>query len=905
MSNESVATTASIPSYCEQCELKANPKAGCKGSPGATYMFVGDWPSVLEARIGNIFSGHGGQLLMATLKAAGVKQEDIFLTTTLKCNPGTSAKVNYHKCCNARLMEEIATVKPKVLVALGAVPAKVLLGASYSISEIRGRTYWSKEFNCYIIPTYHPSAIMQNPEWFHDFSRDIEKAIAAKDLAPGGIKRPVLKWTMHTEVETALEFLNRLAELQEETVVSLDIETDGFDYFSQDILAIGMSTDEDVADTFTKKVIEDPRVQEAMTRACANPHIIWVLQNGKFDVQYLRADPDPEVFGYKKNVVIPTARCDYDTMLAHYCTDERQGTHGLKSWAKEEFDEEDYESEIKIYLPNKDTPYSNIPEPVLHKYLAHDCTNTRKGYFRFNEKMAKEGTDRYFWTVLMPGSKALTEIELYGVLLDVPKLTQLFKDAQPKIDEARKNLEREAIKAGWSPERYCKDTGAKEKPKFFNPNSHPQMSYVAYDLCKMPLFEGKKTCNKAAVEAYQFRHPFWKAIAQYKQITDLFGIYVKGMLERVDKDNRIRPDFLLHGTVTGRLSCHDPNLQNIPRKSFVKDMFIAPEGSVICNMDYKTLEVVVAALLSDDPEMKKPFILGEDFHMNTTRDVFGEDLAMLKEWKETENVEAFIDYLHKSMMLEIRMTGQKYIYDMGPELESGVYAFEEDPSKWKIKDSIDFGKLEDLIVDYLRFLTKFITFGIMYGRKAPSLANGELNCSVAEAQKYIDNFHKKYKGFSRWIKEQERKAIKEGYVTTLFGHKRRWPFITNDLIYSIKNQAVNTPIQGTAAQITLLSVVGVHEEFKKTTKDHVLFTVHDSIVSELKRETLFQSLDIIESIATHPPLDTDLPFKIDLEIGPSYGRVEGIKKVNGVWVPSKPDKASPWLTEVLRPQLPA
>ncbi|MCK9288525.1 MAG: hypothetical protein M0P29_13275, partial [Sphaerochaetaceae bacterium] len=414
MPNEPVAATASIPSYCEQCELKANPKAECKGKPGATYMFVGDWPSVLEARIGNIFNGHGGQLLMATLKAAGVKQEDIFLTTTLKCNPGTSAKVNYHKCCNTRLMEEIATVKPKVLVALGAVPAKVLLGASYSISEIRGRTYWSKEFNCYIIPTYHPNAIMQNPEWFHDFSRDIEKAIAVKDLAPGGIKRPVLKWTMHTEVETALAFLNRLAELQEKTVVSLDIETDGFDYFSQDILAIGMSTDEDVADTFTKKVIEDPRVQEALTRACANPHIMWVLQNGKFDTQYLRADPDPEVFGYKKNVVIPTARCDYDTMLAHYCTDERQGTHGLKSWAKEEFDEEDYESEIKIYLPTKDTPYSNIPEPVLHKYLAHDCTNTRKGYFRFNEKMAKEGTDRCFWTVLMPGSKALAEIELYG-----------------------------------------------------------------------------------------------------------------------------------------------------------------------------------------------------------------------------------------------------------------------------------------------------------------------------------------------------------------------------------------------------------------------------------------------------------------------------------------------------------
>jgi len=334
-------------------------------------------------------------------------------------------------------------------------------------------------------------------------------------------------------------------------------------------------------------------------------------------------------------------------------------------------------------------------------------------------------------------------------------------------------------------------------------------------------------------------------------------------------------------------------------------MFIAPEDHVICNMDYKTLEVVVAAMLANDPEMKRPFIMGEDFHMNTTRDVFKEDLALLEIWRLSGNVEAFDKYLHKSMMLEIRLAGQKYIYDMGRKLESGSFEYEEDPSQWKMREDINFGKLEDLIVDYLRFLTKFITFGIMYGRKAPSLANGELNCSVADAQKYINAFYRKYAGFTAWIKEQEQHAIKDGYVETIFGHRRRWPFITSDLLYTIKNQAVNTPIQGSAAQICLLTVVNVHEEFKKTTQDHVLFTVHDSLVSELKRETTFQSLDIIERIATHPPIETDLPFRVDLEIGPSYGRVEGITYKNGLWVPSKPDKASPWLKEVLRPQLTA
>src|SRR5690606_19016645 len=177
----------------------------------------------------------------------------------------------------------------------------------------------------------------------------------------------------------------------------------------------------------------------------------------------------------------------------------------------------------------------------------------------------------------------------------------------------RKKLEQEAIKVGWSPEAYVAATGAREKPKFFNPKSYPQLSWVAYDLCKVPLFEGKKSCSKNAVEAYQYKHPFWKALAEYKQVADLFGTYIKGMLKRVDKDGRIRPDFFVVGTVTGRLSCHNPNLQNIPRRSFVKDLFIAPEDSVIVSCDYKTLEVVVASILSGDEEMQRPFIHGEDF----------------------------------------------------------------------------------------------------------------------------------------------------------------------------------------------------------------------------------------------------------------------------------------------------
>jgi len=648
-------------------------------------------------------------------------------------------------------------------------------------------------------------------------------------------------------------------------------------------------------------VIERPEVQEELDKTFACEHICWILQNGKFDGQYLKADPKKYGIPFNKKVVCPSVRVDFDTMLAHYCIDERPGTHGLKLWAREFFDAPNYEDELRPYLPTKDTPYSAIPDEVRWKYLAHDVVYTRKGKKVFIEKMIEEGTYDVFQKLIMPAANALMDIELDGVLLDVPKLRALKQEAEPKMEEARKVLEKEAEKIGWSPLAFVRATGSKTLPKELNPKSYPQMQWVAYDLCKMPLFDGKKSISKDAVDAYKHRHPFWKALADYKQVADLFGTYVKGMLERVDADSRIRPDFLIHGTVTGRLSCTDPNLMNIPRKSFVKDLFIAPEDSVIVSVDYKTLEVVVAAILSNDQEMLRPFREGKDFHMNTTMDVFSQELQMLRQWTETKNVQAYLDFLERPQMLEMRQpdAALKYLYTWEDKDNRSTY-------KLRPVEEIEFEKLEDLIVDYLRFLTKFITFGIMYGRKAKSLAEGELNCTVAEAERYIANFHRKYKDFYRWMKRMQKQAKTQGYVRNLFGRKRRWKFITSENVYEIENQAVNTPIQGTASDINLFSLIKLHNIFKQeqdpARRNKVLFPVHDSIVFEVKKCVLQETLDIIHREMTTMVFETDVPFNVDIEVGPSYGKVEEVVKdpVTGRWVPKKPDLASDFLKEVLQ-----
>jgi len=244
------------------------------------------------------------------------------------------------------------------------------------------------------------------------------------------------------------------------------------------------------------------------------------------------------------------------------------------------------------------------------------------------------------------------------------------------------------------------------------------------------------------------------------------------------------------------------------------------------------------------------------------------------------------------MMLEMRLPCYHYIYTAADWDRADTYV------QLPVED-INFDKIYDLLVDYLRFLTKFVTFGIMYGRKAPSLANGELNCSVAEAQKYLNNFLARFPMFRDWMKAVAKQALADGYIQTAFGHKRRWAFITRDIAYDIANQAVNTPIQGTAAQICLMALARIHERFKVNGWGWVLFTVHDSIVFEIKKEYLLPAINLIREEMQVQVLDSEVPLTVDVEIGPSYGKVEGVEYEGKKLLPAKAAKASKWLLNLL------
>lgn len=842
-----------------------------------TYAIVGTEWSNLKWQAQTPFSDTTNIIIQQLAKEYQISLEDIFCTNAI-----TAPSIEYS------LEDDLKEVQPKVILALGNA-ASILLGRSVDPARERGRIIWSPERRAHIIPTLAPAKVLFTPDSFPEVQRDFRVFFEAVNLPDGPFKHPKPNVTCIYSLEDYWKHVSAFKN-PTDNVVAVDIETTGFDVFQDQILSIGVGFSEDEVFIFTDDFINTPSNKPILEKVLGNPNWTYVYQNGKFDVKFMRAIPTDD-FPTKKKCIVESCRCDFDTMLAHYCIDERSDTQSLKYWAKEEYNAPDWEEELKQFLPTRKSSFGDIPRDILYEYQGYDVYYTRKGYYTFTEKMKADNTFEVFQNVYMPAVEAFTQIELAGTTLDLERLQEFFKDAGPQIELATAALTEQAILVGWNPVKYAAiKTAERQKkagigvavnptpaPKEFNPKSHPQLSHVAYDLCKMPLFQGKKTCNKEAVDAYEHLHPFWKALANYKRVTDLFGTFIKGMLERVYPDKKIRPDFLLHGTRTGRISCQNPNLQNLPRGSIVKDMFIADEGCLVVNADYKTLEVVVASILSKDVEMQAPFIHLTDFHSQTANAVYAKEIEDLQNAIAKKDRKVFEQYLANTMMLEIR------------EKVSALL------------DKDDFEHAYKEMYSHMRFLTKFITFGIMYGREATSLANRELQCSKAQAQKYMDMFFKKYPQYTAWLHEQFHNAKSKGFVTNAFGFKRRWPIVTRENEFKVRNQSWNTPVQGSAAMVTVSALSRIQKRLSSRGIGRVLFTVHDSIVCNIKQENIKEGIQIMHEEMTRDVFgalnENDVPLVAEFEVGKTYKKVYPVDLQGDKLIPDKemPVEISKWL----------
>ena len=343
-----------------------------------------------------------------------------------------------------------------------------------------------------------------------------------------------------------------------------------------------------------------------------------VFHNRKFDEKMLRYH-----FGlnFKDD-------CD-DTMVEHYVLDEAEGTHGLKALAIKHTNYGDYDKKLEEFkdyyckqhgVLHDDFTYDLIPFNIISEYAAIDTAVTLELHKKFRPVIKKNAKLEYVYTnILIPGVKFLMVMEEQGIPMDKQRLEASEKYLDLWIEEAKKEVYGfEAVK------RFEQDTG-----KIFNPNSVQQLRTVLFDYLKLtPTGKLTKTgalsTDAEVLEELSGEHPLPAAILKVRQLGKIRSSYISKILPELDKDGRIRTNFNLTFTTSGRLSSSGKfNAQQIPRDDpIIKGCIKAPKGYKIISQDLATAEVYYAAVLSGDKNLQSVFLQKGDFHSTIAKMVF-------------------------------------------------------------------------------------------------------------------------------------------------------------------------------------------------------------------------------------------------------------------------------------------
>ena len=309
----------------------------------------------------------------------------------------------------------------------------------------------------------------------------------------------------------------------------------------------------------------------------------------------------------------------------------------------------------------------------------------------------------------------------------------------------------------------------------FNVNSPKQLGEVLFERLGLP--HGKKTktgysTNAEVLEKLRPYHPIIEDILDYRQVTKLNSTYAEGLLKQIEEDGRIHTVFKQTGTATGRLSSAEPNLQNIPIRTEM------------------------------GKELRRYFIPKKDNYLLIDADYSQIELRLLAALAEDEQMIA--------------------AFESGEDIHTATAA-------------TVFGVEREMVTAELRKRAKAVNFGILYGMGAFSLAE-DLHTSQAKAKEYIAGYFAAYPQIDAYLKNVIADAYRDGFVTTLFGRRRYIPELkmqNKNMQHFGERVAMNSPIQGTAADIIKIAMIRVDQRLKASLLDaRLVLQVHDELIVE-------------------------------------------------------------------------
>ena len=821
---------------CSACRLAQTCENVCtlgEGEYPADIMIIGEAPGVSGAFPG----GNVGKLLKRVLAASKIDLEDVYYTNAVSCLPpdGRAPSKGELKACKVWLDYQINRVKPKFVLLLGNSPLMSITGKA-GITKVRGRP-WEKDGIIYLA-TYSPAFVLRDPDQDQTWANDLE--LFNKIIDFGGI--PEERDLVYRSVLTKQDFEDMLKDLT--GCVAFDIETnqlypwrkvivhkDKPNELDQEpkVISLGFGTGRGQwclpvnhpQSPWTRDELE--AMVERITERIAECSI--ATHNGKFDMLWMRVH-----FGVEWDI-------DFDTMLAHFLLDENQ-RHGLKGLAMKYLGAPDWEVELETKQGGLWSRHA--------KYLAHDVFYTRKLRFLFGKMLGLEPKVRkVFDHIMVPCANLFVEIEYNGVYVNQDKFDEAEEYLRNEYDGALRRLKE------WEPEYVLDSKGRKQE---FNWGSPQQLAKLLFDDLKIPVLDKTKSGGRSTSESVINRidHPCAADLLKFREAKQQLSFFIDGWKPYL-VNGRLHPSFKLHGTVTGRLSCENPNLQQVPRDPRIRTLISAPEGWSLIEADLSQIELRIAAELANESAMIEAFRTGVDVHWLTAIREIARGGALKSLVIKTAEILAEKTKLTYSQAIDI-------LLKMGPSKSEKV----------------------DKIWKEYRKKAKAINFGYLYGmwwKKFKLYARDNYGVTVTdeEAQDSRIAFFDLYADLPDWHDRQRRQARRHGFVESLSGRKRRLPAArasqNTPERQEAERQAINSPVQSFANDINLMAAIQLRKEFPRRVL-RIVSTVHDAVLMEVRNDYVERvyrrTLEIMSGPALFDKFDIMLkvPIEAEAKIGP-------------------------------------
>ena len=589
-----------------------------EGNLTSKIWLIGEAPGANEDRTGRPFIGGAGQVLDGMLSEVGISRQSCYVDNVIQYQPEGNNFGMYYKDskrensseqlleAHQRIQRLVMENKPNVIVALGNEALTALTGRK-SITKWRGSV-----LNCHgvkVIPTYHPAMIMRQYDFRTHALFDLTK-VKRESLTSSFPKIPEDNFVIKPSFE---QILNALESLKARDFIALDIET--APEIKQILsIALAWSLSEAICipiffgDTSFWSTSEEFAIIKKVKELLEQKNKKLIAHNALYDLPYLKY-----LWGINR-----VDNLYMDTMIAHHVVYPELP----KSLA----------FCVSIYTNH---PYhKDMVHGSLEDFFIYNCMDAART-FECSTEIIKEleefNTLDFYKNYSHKLVKPLMDMALRGCKIDVERRTKIDEDLSKELDEMQRRLN--------------KAVGYET-----NVGSPKQMVQMLYEDLRLPPQYTKRKDSKTGekkntiaadddaleylIEHYPKAAPVLKLIQDIREVRKLLSTYIRATL---DTDNRIRCSYVITGTETGRLSSREgifgtgTNLQNIPRGTLVRNLFVPDDGKMFVNADLSQAEARVVAHLANEERLLHVFEQGGDIHKRNASLIFKKPISNITE----------------------------------------------------------------------------------------------------------------------------------------------------------------------------------------------------------------------------------------------------------------------------------